>query len=120
MMFVVRTSGDQPSDPAVRIALVRVIPSIIPDSAGQTDFFCVGDDAAPERLREQGWQVVTLRDGWYQGDDEGGVAIWGQGAYWEVRDTPFSVKEAVGPASESTVGDDTGDDVDIRRGILGS
>jgi hypothetical protein len=121
MMFVVRTRGERPSDPAVRIALVRATPSIVPDSTGQTDFFCVGDDAAPDRLREQGWQVVTLRDGWYQGDDEGGVAIWGQGHFWEVRDTPFSVKEAVGPASDSPASAaTTGDEVDIRRGILGS
>ncbi len=57
-----------------------------------------GPKLATERLRAEGWNVVTLRDGWYQGDDEGGVAIWGHGKYWEVRDTPFSVKEAVGPA----------------------
>jgi hypothetical protein len=97
MMFIVRTRGERPRAPDVRIALARRTPNIVPDSAGRIDLFCVGDDESPDRLRAEGWEVVTLRDGWYQGDDAGGVAIWGQGKYWEVRDTPFSVKEAAGP-----------------------
>ena len=120
MMFVVRTPGPRPDDPSVRIALTRATPAILPDSAGQTDLFCVGDDDAPNRLRAQGWTVVLLRDGWYQGDDEGGVAIWGHGAYWEVRDTPFSVREAAGPAAEAPTPGENGEEVDVRRGILGS
>jgi hypothetical protein len=96
MMFIVRTGGERPRDPDVRIALARKTPPIVPNGEGKTDLFCVGDDAAPDRLRAEGWSVVDLRDGWYQGDDAGGVAIWGQGKYWEVRDTPFSVKEAAG------------------------
>jgi hypothetical protein len=99
MMFMVRTRGERPRDPGVRIALARKTPSIVPESAGLTDLFCVADDEATDRLRADGWNVVTLRDGWYQGDDAGGVAIWGQGKYWEVRDTPFSVKEVAGPVS---------------------
>ena len=96
MMFIVRTRGEGPRDPGVRVAMVRRTPDIVAESAGYSDLFCVGDETALERLRGQGLHVVELRDGWYQGDGEGGVAIWGQGRYWEVRDTPFSVKEAVG------------------------
>jgi len=98
MMFIVRTRGERPRDSCVQIALARKTPSLVSDGADLIDLFCVGDDNAADQLREQGWDVVTLRDGWYQGDGEGGVAIWGHGKYWEVRDTPFSVKEAAGPS----------------------
>jgi hypothetical protein len=99
MMFIVRTSGDQPRDPSLRVALIRQTPAIVADSPDQLDVFCIGDEDAPDRIRAAGWTVVNLRDGWYQADDEGGVVIWGQGKYWEVRDTPFTVKEAVGPSA---------------------
>ena len=95
---------------------------MLPDSAGQTDLFVVGDDDAPDRLRTQGWRVVLLRDGWYQDDGAGGIAIWGQGAYWEVRDTPFSVREASGPAADAASPNEAGDPAapaDIRQGIFG-
>lgn len=118
MMFVVRTRGERPPEQGVRIKLVRRTPEIVRDSPDQVDFFCVGPDDAPERLRAEGWSVVNLHDGWYQADDEGGVAIWGQGAYWEVRDTPFSVKEAVGPAEVSAEADG-GSVVDVRQSIFG-
>jgi hypothetical protein len=58
---------------------------------GGHDLFCVGDEEAPERLRAQGWNVVLLHDGWYADDEGGGVAVWGNGRYWEVRATPFDV-----------------------------
>jgi hypothetical protein len=126
MMFIVRANdGWQdrwPHDSSVRIALVRQTPSIVADETVQTDLFCVGDEPEMDRLRERGWNVVALRDGWYADDGEGGVAIWGQGLYWEVRDTPFSVKEAVGPAgaaSDAPTGVD-GETVDVRRGIFGT
>ena len=41
--------------------------------------------------------MAAVHDGWYADDHGGGVAIWGQGMFWEVRDTPFTVKEACGP-----------------------
>lgn len=125
MMFIVRTVGERPVDPQVRIAAVRATPRMLPDSAGQTDLFVVGDDDAPDRLRNQGWRVILLRDGWYQGDGAGGIAIWGQGAYWEVRDTPFSVREASGPAADGAGPNEAADHpspaapVDIRKGIFG-
>jgi hypothetical protein len=119
MMFIVRTRGERPREPGVRVALVRRTPSIVAESADQIDLFCVGGEDAPDRLRGQGWQVVDLRDGWYQGDDAGGVAIWGQGQYWEVRDTTFSVKEAAGPASDAAVEAEAGEVVDVGRTIFG-
>jgi hypothetical protein len=121
MMFIVRTSGERPDFPGLRIVAVRATPRLLPDSAGLTDLFVLGDDGAPERLRSQGWNVVLLRDGWYQDDGEGkgGIAIWGQGAYWEVRDTPFIVREASGPAADAARPDEAGDSTDIRRGIFG-
>jgi hypothetical protein len=128
MMFIVRRRGDRPTDlvlaPGVRIALVRKTPSIVAEHDDQIDLFCVADDAAPDRLRSDGHTVVLLRDGWYQADDAGGVAIWGQGLYWEVRDTPFSVKEAAGPGSDGAPSEDIADEanpgeVNVRRAIFG-
>lgn len=119
-MFIVRTRGDRPDDPRVRVAARRATPDSVPNGAGQTDLFCVGDEAALERLEQQGWAVVRLRDGWYQGDGEGGVAIWGQGEFWEVRDTPFTVREAAGPSVDPGAGAGGGDqNLDVRRGIFG-
>ena len=121
MMFIVRTAGARPDDPAVRIAVVRRTPSIVRGSAGQTDLFCIGEETAAERLREQGWQIVMLRDGWYEDDIGGGVAIWGQGQFWEIRDTPFSVKEAAGPtAGAAPDGEAPDQEVDVRKGIFGT
>lgn len=121
MMFIVRSDGPEPTDPQVRIAARRRTPEILSNAAGLIDFFCVSDDDAPERLRSQGWSVVLLRDGWYQGDADDGVAIWGQGAFWEIRDTPFSVREAAGPIVEADDADDDGarNALDVRRGIFG-
>jgi hypothetical protein len=120
MMLIVRTGGERPDDPGVRIVLERRTPSVVADGRALTDLFCIADEDAVERLRGQGWQVVMLHDGWYQDDGEGGVAIWGQGAYWEVRDTPFTVREAVGPAAEAAASEDGGEMLDVRRGIFGA
>jgi hypothetical protein len=123
MMAIVRANDHWracwPDDAGVRIALVRRTPSIVATEDGQHDLFCVGDEAALERLSARGWTVVALRDGWYQDDGEGGVAIWGQGRFWEIRDTPFSVKEAVGSVSDASGGQD-GETLDVRRGIFGT
>jgi hypothetical protein len=123
MMAIVRANDlwreCWPDDANVRIALVRRTPSIVADREGQHDLFCVGDEAALEQLAARGWTVVALRDGWYQDDGEGGVAIWGQGRYWEIRDTPFSVVEAAGPAGAASERE-TGETLDVRRGIFGT
>jgi hypothetical protein len=47
------------------------------------------------------------------------VAIWGQGRYWEVRDTPFSVREAAGPEGEMPGEAENGSVVDVRKSIFG-
>ena len=124
MMLIVRADDHWrecwPPDAGVEIKLVRRTPSIVADFAGQTDLFCVGDEAAFDGLRERGWTIVRLRDGWYADDGEGGVAIWGQGAYWEVRDTLFSVQEAVGPSGEVAGASEGGETLDVRKGIFGT
>ena len=119
MMFIVRTHTQPPPDLGVRVALVRNTPEIVRDSPDQIDLFCVADDEAPDRLRARGLTVVDLRDGWYQADDEGGVAIWGQGKYWEIRDTPFTVREAVGPISDTLSAEPDSPPIDVRGRIFG-
>ncbi len=88
-------------------------------AAGKTDFFCVGEAEAVAALRAAGAAVVDLHDGYYEDGTGGGVAIWGQGKYWEIRDTPFTVKEAVGPSADTTSGAAEGDHVEVRRAIFG-
>src|SRR4051812_34636048 len=92
MIFIVRTTPGRV--PSLDVKMVRQTPSIVPDSAGRLDYFCRGD---PDAARTAGWPVVPVHDGWYADDHGGGMAIWGQGMFWEVRDTPFTVQEACGP-----------------------
>jgi hypothetical protein len=87
MIFIIRTEAGKA--PPLDIKLVRKTPA-----TAQTDYFCLGD---PDAAKAAGWQVVPVHDGWYADDHEGGMAIWGQGMFWEVRDTPFTVKQACGP-----------------------
>jgi hypothetical protein len=124
MMFIVRSSnssrGGAPPDAAgIAIKLSRQTPATVPDAAGKTDFFCVGEAAAMAALRQAGWQVVELRDGYYEDGSGGGVAIWGQGRYWEIREDSFTVKEAVGPAGEAQAARE-GEHVEVRRAIFGA
>lgn len=121
MMFIVRSSGGKrPEAASLEIKQSRKTPARVPDAAGRTDFFCVGDEAAIAALRDARWNVVELRDGYYEDDTGGGVAIWGQGRYWEVRDTPFSVKEAVGPSGAADGNAAAGEHVNVRRAIFGA
>ena len=92
MIYIIRTPTGRV--PPMDIRMVRLTPMIVPDSAGCVDFFCLGD---PRAAQAAGWPVVPVHDGWYADDSTGGIAIWGQGQFWEVRDTPFSVKQACGP-----------------------
>lgn len=114
MMFIVRAQAG--CMPPLESKMVRNTPAIVPDSVGLTDFFCLGDaDAA----RTAGWTVVALHDGWYADDTGGGVAIWGQGQFWEVRDTPFSIKEACGPeAWHADASGDRSTTVNVRQAIF--
>ena len=121
MMFIVRSGrGTPPASAGIAIKQSRKTPARLADSAGTTDFFCVGDAAAIAALREGGWTVVELRDGYYEDDASGGVAIWGQGRYWEIRDTPFTVREAVGPTGAAGGGSAEGEHVNVRGAIFGA
>jgi hypothetical protein len=92
MIFLVRTAdGHNPCDPNLRIVRTRVTPALVASATGQRDVFCVGDEHAAERLRALGWNVVPLHDGWYADEESGGIAVWGNGRYWEVRATPFDI-----------------------------
>ncbi len=86
MMFIVRSTGKRPEADGMQVKLTRDTPATVKDAAGKIDFFCTGDDDAMSRLRDAGWQVVELRDGYYEDGSGGGVGIWGQGRYWEIRD----------------------------------
>jgi hypothetical protein len=120
MMVIIRSAGERPDAPNIEVKLSRETPPVIADAAGKTDFFCVGEAAAIAALREAGWTVVELRDGYYEDGRGGGVVIWGQGRYWEIRDTPFTIKEAIGPSGQDKSAATEGDLVEIRRAIFGA
>ena len=111
MMFIVRTGGETPAIRAIK--QTRRTPA--PASGGTHDFFCDGD---PDAARALGLNVVALHDGWYAGDSGGGVAIWGQGRFWEIRDTPFTVRET-SVEGERPEGQAGGDIVNVRNAIFG-
>ena len=119
MMFIVRSTGAQPEAPGIQVKLRRKTPPNLPDAAGKTDFFCVGEAEAMAALGASGWTVVELHDGYYEDGLGGGVGIWGQGRYWEIRDTPFTVKEAVGPTTPAEAGTEEGEQVNVRGAIFG-
>lgn len=120
MMFIVRSTGERPEMPGIAVKLSRATPPTVKDGAGKTDFFCVGEAEAVASLRESGWQVVELRDGYYEDGRGGGVAIWGQGKYWEIRSEPLTVVEAVGPAARPETAPAEGEHVEVRRAIFGA
>lgn len=120
MMFILRSSGNAPRAAEIRVKVTRRTPKIVPGGAGKTDYFCVGEAQAMAVLQAEGREVVELRDGWYADDDGGGIAISGHGKYWEIRDTPFTVREAVGPAVGNEQTEPAGSDpVNVRRAIFG-
>lgn len=112
MMFIIRTDGAAPDLPS---KLTRRTPALVARHAGQVDHFCLGEPAA---ARAAGHDVVPLHDGWYADDTGGGVAIWGQGEYWEIRTTPFVIAEASGPVASQAAAADT-EAVNIRGAIFG-
>ncbi len=116
MMFIVRSTGKQPEMPGIQVKLSRATP---PDATGKTDFFCVGEADSMAGLTASGWTVVELHDGYYEDGLGGGVGIWGQGRYWEIRDTPFTIKEAVGPTPTAEPGIADGAEVNVRGAIFG-
>jgi hypothetical protein len=120
MMFIIRTGGGElPQAANIRVMLSRKTPSIVPEAAGKTDYFCVGEAQAMAALRASGATIVELHDGYYEDGVGGGVGIWGAGKYWEIRDTPFTLKEAVGPTGEAEVGIAEDERVNVRGAIFG-
>ncbi len=103
MMFIVRTAGAKP-DLAVKMTRRT------PDGSGTTDYFCIGE--------AEGLPIVAVHDGWYADDTGGGVAIFGQGKFWEVRDTPFSVVESDDGVAE-TASQPAAGIVNVRGAIFG-
>ena len=123
MMFIVRTSGELtggelPAMTGVALKARRRTPAMVANAAGSFDYFCVAEEAVLATLHGPGVEIVRLRDGWYADDSGGGIAIFGHGRFWEVRDTPFTVKEAAGPAEMIASPADTGQ-VNVRGAIFG-
>ncbi len=114
MIFIIRIADDRV--PPFDVKMARQTPALIADRSGQSDFFCLGD---PDAARQMGWAVVSVHDGWYADDNQGGMAIWGQGMFWEVRDTPFTIKQACGPQLPDPKQDNGSDSAfDVRQAIF--
>ena len=117
MMFIIRTEGERPGGEDFSIRLTRRTPAQV--SGGTHDFFCEGD---PDAARARGLNVVSVHDGWYADDTGGGVAVWGQGRFWEIRATPFIVRESSAgaspppatPAAEGETVPGAGETVNVR------
>lgn len=118
MMFIIRSDAGMPEFAGVRVKVSRKTPQIVPTGAGKIDYFCVGETEAMATVRTEGGDVVELSDGWYTDDAGGGVGISGHGRYWEIRDTPLTVKEAVGPA-DMPIAAEAGEEVNVRKAIFG-
>jgi hypothetical protein len=119
MMFIIRTVREKPPSPSLQIKAMRKTPEIVPNATDKIDYFCVGNAEDIAALRAAGCEVVELRDGWYAGDEGGGIAISGHGKYWEVRDTLFTVREAAGPAPAGDASETGSEMVNVRRAIFG-
>ncbi|HUB11735.1 MAG TPA: hypothetical protein VMB34_07235 [Acetobacteraceae bacterium] len=112
-IFIVRNDGHVPE--GLEVKLRRRTPAIVAEQTDRVDWFCLGD---PVAARHAGHAVVTLHDGWYADDSGGGVAIYGP--YWEIRDTPFTVREvAPDPATPQQRGD-AAEIVNVRKAIFGA
>ena len=114
MMFIIRTGGEQPIGTGFAIRLTRRTPALV--AGGTRDYFCDGD---PDTATAQQLNVVPVHDGWYADDTGGGVAIWGQGRFWEIRDTPFTVRETSAQGPIQPTGATEGDVVNVRQAIFG-
>ena len=109
MMFIIRNTGERPF--GVEVKGQRRSPG-----ADGVDWFVLGD---AETARSTGHHVVMLHDGWYADDTGGGVAVFGP--YWEIRDTPFTVREAApDPAPLSKQHDRDSEVINVRRAIFGA
>jgi hypothetical protein len=113
-MFIIRNNGRRPDGAEVKQQ--RRTPAQVAHSTNLVDWFCLGD---PEAARRAGHDVIALHDGWYADDAGGGVAIFGP--YWEIRDTPFTVREAApDPPPAQRPQEQAPDIVNVRRAIFGA
>jgi hypothetical protein len=119
-MIIVRSGGAAPEAPGIAVKLARRTPASVVGGGGKTDFFCVGEAEAIEELRAAGCDIVTLRDGYYEDGKGGGVAIWGQGRYWEIRSDPFTITDAVGASVPAAGAAPGAEHVEVRRAIFGA
>jgi len=117
MMFIIRSS-ERPPPASVIVKVVRRTPAMT-QGAGRTDYFCIGQGEDIATLSAGGWEIVELRDGWYEDDTGGGVAISGHGKYWEVRDTPFTIKESGGPPEDAGGTAVSDEPVNVRGAVFG-
>ena len=69
--------------------------------------------------RARGLNAVPVHDGWYADDTGGGVAVWGQGKFWELRDTPFTIRESSASGPPVAANTAEGEIADVRRAIFG-
>ena len=120
MMVIVRSAGAPPEAPGIAVKLARPTPAALPDAAGKTDFFCVGEAGAVSALRDAGRQIIELRDGYYEDGKGGGVAIWGHGRYWDIRSDPFTVTETVGPSQPAQPATPDAEHIEVRRAVFGA
>ena len=113
-MFIIRNDGGKPED--LEVKLRRRTPATVAGNRDLMDWFCLGD---PGAARSRGYNVVTLHDGWYADDAGGGVAIFGP--YWEIRYTPFTVREvSPDPAPSAQRHDQATEIVNVRKAIFGA
>jgi hypothetical protein len=120
MMIITRSAGGPPQTSGIVVKLSRPTPQGIAGGAGSTDYFCVGEPAALAALRETGAEIVALRDGYYEDSRGGGVAIWGQGRFWEIRSDPFTVVDKAGSSDTTPPTAPDSEQVEVRRAIFGA
>ena len=89
MISLIRLRPGQQLPPDIEVIATRVTPAYA-DPAGGTDHFVVHAAERLEFLKASGLEFLPLGDGWYE-VPPGGVAVWGGGNYWELRDTVFTV-----------------------------
>lgn len=93
MIFILRSEMARELPADIVVELTRPTPDYVDAKPGSTDYFYNAGAEEAMRLQEGGATVIRLTDGWYEAGG-GGMAIWGGGKYWELRDTPFTVVQA--------------------------
>jgi len=105
-LFIIRNDGQRPGEFEIKLRRRS-------SGSDRVDWFVLGD---PETAHCAGHHVVALHDGWYADDAGGGVAVFGP--FWEIRDTPFTVREVAPDPEPPSREHDFGDDVVNIRGAI--